>query len=521
MLLEAVLVGGVDLVAVAMALGNLGRAAIDLRDAAAAVERRGIGAETHRAAEIAGLGALLELVAAQPFGHQADQRLLGRAELGGVGVLDADEVSCGFDHRHLHAEADAEIWHVALARELRRADLAFGAALAEAARHQNAVDVLEERRGIFLLEDLAFDPVEIDLHLVGDAAMRERLDQRLIRILHAGVFADDGDGDVALGITDALVDLLPAPQLGRNPRADAEGRKHFVVEACGVVSLRDSVDAVGVARLDDGALAHVTEQPELAPFLLRDLAIGTAEQDVRLDADRAQLLDGVLRRLCLQLTGARDVRQQRQMNVDGVIARQLVLELADRLEERQALDVADGAADLDQHEVVIVIAREHELLDGVGDMRNHLDGGAEIVAAAFLGDDVLVDAPGGDVVGLGGRAPREALVMAEIEIGLGAVVGHEHFAVLIRRHRSGIEVEIRIEFAETDLVPASLQQGTECRRSQTLSERRNHAAGDEYVPRHGTQPLRPPLRFAKTNRLPWRTFCQAVGDVKFEAISTH
>ena len=53
--------------------------------------------------------------------------------------------------------------------------------------------------------------------------------------------------------------------------------------------------------------------------------------------------------------------------------------------------------------------------------------------------------------------------MAEIEIGLGAVVGHEHFAVLIRRHRSGIEVEIGVELSETDLVPASLQQGTECR----------------------------------------------------------
>ena len=65
--------------------------------------------------------------------------------------------------------------------------------------------------------------------------------------------------------------------------------------------------------------------------------------------------------------------------------------------------------------------------------------------------------------GLGGGTPGEALVMAEIEIGLGAVVGHEHFAVLIRRHRSGIEVEIGVEFAETDLVPARLQQRTECR----------------------------------------------------------
>ncbi len=59
--------------------------------------------------------------------------------------------------------------------------------------------------------------------------------------------------------------------------------------------------------------------------------------------------------------------------------------------------------------------------------------------------------------------PGETLVMAEIEIGLGAVVGHKHFAVLIRRHRSGIEVEIGVELAEPDLVAAGLQQRTECR----------------------------------------------------------
>src|SRR5262249_44443545 len=139
----------------------------------------------------------------------------------------------------------------------------------------------------------------------------------------------------------------------------------------------------------------------------------------------------------------------------------------------------------------------------------------------LLGDDVLIDAPGGDVVGLAGRTSREALVMAEIEIGLGAVVGHEYFAVLIRRHRSGIEVEIGVEFAETDLVPASLQQGTECRRSQTLSERRNHAAGDEYVPRHGTQPLRPRPRFAKRIASRGRTFRRAVGGVNFTVKSKY
>ena len=149
------------------------------------------------------------------------------------------------------------------ARELRGADFAFGAALAEAARHQDAVDVFEERRRVLVLEHLALDPVEIDLDLVGDAAVRQRLDQRFIGVLHAGIFADDGDGDVAFRIADALVDESPGREIGLGRRFDAEGGEHFAVETAGVIGLGHRIDVVDVERLDHGAFAHVAEQREL------------------------------------------------------------------------------------------------------------------------------------------------------------------------------------------------------------------------------------------------------------------
>ena len=46
----------------------------------------------------------------------------------------------------------------------------------------------------------------------------------------------------------------------------------------------------------------------------------------------------------------------------AISARQIVLDLPDRLEERQSLDVADGAADLAQHEVELVIVVEMKSL---------------------------------------------------------------------------------------------------------------------------------------------------------------
>ena len=68
------------------------------------------------------------------------------------------------------------------------------------------------------------------------------------------------------------------------------------------------------------------------------------------------------------------------------------------------------------------------------------------------------------------RTAGEALVMAEVEIGLGAVVGDEDLAVLIRRHRAGIDVEIGIELAQAHLVAARLQQRAERRGCETLTQ---------------------------------------------------
>src|SRR5665213_440851 len=115
----------------------------------------------------------------------------------------------------------------------------------------------------------------------------------------------------------------------------------------------------------------------------------------------------MLGRFCLQFASARNEGQEREMDIDGVVARKIVLDLADCLEKRQPLDVAYGAADFAQHEVEIVVAVEDEVLDGVGDMRDHLDGRAEIVAAPFLGQNVLIDTPGGNCLLYTSPSPRD------------------------------------------------------------------------------------------------------------------
>ena len=103
-------------------------------------------------------------------------------------------------------------------------------------------------------------------------------------------------------------------------------------------------------------------------------------------------------------------------------------------------------------------------------MGNDLDGLAEVVAAALLGDDLLVDSAGGEVVVAAEVGVSEALVVAQVEIGLGAVVGDENFAVLEGRHRAGVDVQVRVELHQVDLKPPAFKQTADRGRGQPLAQ---------------------------------------------------
>ena len=121
------------------------------------------------------------------------------------------------------------------------------------------------------------------------------------------------------------------------------------------------------------------------------------------------------------------------------------------------------------------------VLDLVGDVRDHLHGASEVVAAPLLLDDALVDLAGRPVGVLRGQRAGEALVVTEVEVGLGAVVGHVDLAVLIRAHRPGIDVDIRIELLQRDPVAVTFEEAPDRGGGQALAQRGHHAAGDENV----------------------------------------
>ena len=158
------------------------------------------------------------------------------------------------------------------------------------------------------------------------------------------------------GLILAFDHLAPGGQVRRR-HLEAQLVDHDVIERLLVQQQRNAVDVVGVDRRDHRALLDIGEQRDLAPLLVGQRLAAAAQQHVGLDADAAQLLDRVLRRLGLDLARAADDRHQRQVHVQGLAAAELDAELADRLQKRQRLDVADRAADLDHADVGVARAR--------------------------------------------------------------------------------------------------------------------------------------------------------------------
>ena len=213
---------------------------------------------------------------------------------------------------------------------------------------------------------------------------------------------------------------------------------------------------------------HVGEERDLVALVVRDAAVGAAQQGIGLDADLAHLLHGVLGGLGLELAGGGDPGHVGEVHVGRLVGAHAQAHLAHGFQERQRLDVAHRAADLDDGHLGLVAGAHagtaaDEVLDLVGDVRDDLHGLAEIVAAAFFLQHALVDLARGEVVAALHAGADEALVVAQVQVGLGAVVGDEHLAVLERRHGAGIHVEIRIQLDESDLeAPRFEDRGEGC-----------------------------------------------------------
>ena len=147
------------------------------------------------------------------------------------------------------------------------------------------------------------------------------------------------------------------------------------------------------------------------------------------------------------------------MGKQRVGAAELAAHLADGFQKRQRFNVAHRAADFHNRHVIPRRAFVDAAFDFVGDVRNHLHGAAQIVAAPLFSNHVFIHLPGTEAVGAGELGVDKTFVVAEVEVGFRAVFGHEHLAVLEGAHRAGIHVDIRIQLEHGNVQPARFEDG--------------------------------------------------------------
>ena len=218
---------------------------------------------------------------------------------------------------------------------------------------------------------------------------------------------------------------------------------------------REPVDVLYIGRLNDVIARQITEERQLAPRLRPKGLSGAHDQEAGAQPRRLELAHRVLGRLGLELTRARNAGDERHVDAER-LAPLAIAELAHGLQEGEALNVADGAADLYDAEVLPLQIVLEAILNRVGHMGHDLHRRPEIVPLALASEDAGVNAAGRHAVALARRHTSEALVVAEIQIGLGPVIGDEDLPVLEGVHRPGVNVEIRIKLAQPHRVAAGL-----------------------------------------------------------------
>ena len=114
------------------------------------------------------------------------------------------------------------------------------------------------------------------------------------------------------------------------------------------------------------------------------------------------------------------------MDVVDVILAYFVAHLANRLQERMAFDVANGAANLNDDHLRLGLLRQAQdvPLDSVRNVGYGLNSAAQEFPLALLGDDIMINPTGGDIVSLRGPDIKKSFIMSQVQIGFGPIVGN-------------------------------------------------------------------------------------------------
>lgn len=263
---------------------------------------------------------------------------------------------------------------------------------------------------------------------------------------------------------------------------DAENVAELVGEAFFLEIDRDVIDALYVRRGHHSVRRHVAEEREFFLALYVEARRSAGDHDVGLDAGSVQGSHGVLGRLGLHLSD-RARRRQIGNHDERHVFRALELHHAASLEEEHVLILADGAADLDDHDVRLgLLPRFLDAMDDFHrDMRHHFHALAAVFEIALPLDDPLIDAAGSHIVHAGEVEIQEALIVAHVLVALVAVAQNKNLTVLGGVHSACVDVDVGIDLDSGNIESAILEDEAERGGCYAFPYSGNDASHYEYV----------------------------------------
>ena len=277
------------------------------------------------------------------------------------------------------------------------------------------------------------------------------------------------------GMTLQFEKLVPACHRRTLTYRDAELAQDGSIDALGLHAHGHIIDAWHVFALNHTFEIDITERCHLLTHAIRQVLLGTEHEHIGLNTHTLHLLDRMLSRLGLKFVGSLEIRHIGEMHAHRLVAK-FPAKLTDGLKEWSTLDVANRTANLGDDEVELIIIAPHSMLDLVGDVRNHLNGLAKIVATTLTVDDGLVDPASSDRIVARCADASETLIVAKVEVGLHAIDSHIALTMLVWVERTRVDVDIWVELLYCDFVASCLKQHTDARRNNAFTEGGNHTS---------------------------------------------
>ena len=244
----------------------------------------------------------------------------------------AKDISGEFDHRALHAQADAKEGDAFLAGMANGGQLAIDATRSKAGCHQNAMQSGEALCHIFRGDLFTVNPIHFHLGFKECACMVQGLGDAFVAVFQLNVLADQANAHVALGIFVTPQEVFPLVKVGfGDATIHAEFPQHHFVKPFLLHQEWYVVDGVGIDALDDGVEGHVAETGKFGADRGGKGVFCAADEHIGLHPKLKQLFDRVLGGFGFQFTCGTQVRHQGEVHDEGVFWG-LPLHLAHRLD---------------------------------------------------------------------------------------------------------------------------------------------------------------------------------------------